>query len=136
MAFPEVEDTPNETLAIVRVDFCNMTPHFTKGGEIDEISAIKLSNHIWSTDMALTPTGWDRLKHSGSEEFYDEYINELYQRICDGSNWEVTDSSLPYIQVCYIVRQYVEGEEEARMLKEVNSSYRLNPEVLRWLGAQ
>ncbi|MBP3295597.1 MAG: hypothetical protein J6M27_03365 [Lachnospiraceae bacterium] len=136
LAFPEVEDTPSETLAIVRVDFCNMTPHFTKGGEIDEISAIKISNHIWSTDMALTPTGWDRLKHSGSEEFYDEYINELYQRICDGSNWEVTDSSLPYIQVCYIVRQYVEGEEEARMLKEVNSSYRLNPEVFRWLGAQ
>ena len=136
LAFPEVEDTPNETLAIVRVDFCNMTPHFTEGGKIDEISAIKLSDHIWSTDMALTPTGWDRLKHSGSEEFYEEYINELYQRIYDGSNWEVTDSSLPYIQVRYIVIQYVEGEEEARMLKEVNSSYRLNPEVLRWLGAQ
>ncbi|MCR4640548.1 MAG: hypothetical protein K5697_00780 [Lachnospiraceae bacterium] len=132
LAYPEGGDDMAETLAMVYVDFCNVTPHFEEGGEVD----LLLSREAWCANLILTPQGWDRSKQSHADVIYEDNIFELFRRTRYWNGWEVTDTSAPYIRVRYLIFQHSEGEEGARTLKEFDSCYRLEPEVLEWLGVK
>ena len=135
LAYPEDGDTVDEAPALVYVDFCNVTPNFSAGVAGDELSAHVLSQSPWCLNLQLTPEGWDRAQERRVDEICEDKIFELFRRTRYWNGWGVTDTSAPYIRVRYMVFQHYEGEPEMRTLKEFESCYRLEPELLSWLGA-